>query len=288
MLIFLQDIPIIPSNVKLKGNYLFDMGTKEEIPCNETVDQILKQVNGKNTVDYIAKNISKRYAITYEESVNDVTSLFEDLNRNHLLNIKKREFTNRVKNFFVFLYTFQFDQIYQLLNSKKRYDVPNKFRTPFLLYFYFLFKLLTIHPIIFLLMFAFFISSPGIDFSKGLMFTINIAVSMATHEFFHALALYTVNESDKLSFIGKDKFTIGVYRRKLSPIKSIFVSLSGPLFPSLIGVYLYKIGELSGNQDLIYLSIIWIANIATLLSTDGKNILKSTFELVKKRSVKNG
>ncbi|KZN96722.1 hypothetical protein AZI98_07420 [Aeribacillus pallidus] len=235
-----------------------------------------------------SQKIFKNYGITYFEAVNDVTALFENLNENHLLNVTKKEYKNRIKSFFVFLYTFQFDQIFRLLNTKKRYDIPGKFRSPLLLYIFFFVKLLVIHPIIFLGMYLFFISSPFIDYGKGLVFTLNIFLSMATHEFFHALALYLVNESEKLSFLGKDKFTIGIYRRQLSPFKSIFVALSGPLFPFIIGLYLYKLGENAGTQDIIYISIIWVANILTLLSTDRKNIKNSLFELIKKRGLKNG
>lgn len=73
-----------------------------------------------------SQKIFKNYGITYFEAVNDVTALFENLNENHLLNVTKKEYKNRIKSFFVFLYTFQFDQIFRLLNTKKRYDIPEK------------------------------------------------------------------------------------------------------------------------------------------------------------------
>lgn len=288
MQIYPNDIPIIPKEIALKGHSLYDSGTQEDLPCNETVLYILNQVDGKTSVQNIAENLSTRYEITYKEAITDTIILLEDLNKNHLLNIRKREVSGRLKSLWVYLYTFQWKQIYSLLNTRERYDIPNFFRNPLFLLFYLFAKILIVHPFIFIGMFLFFISSPNIDIGLGLLFTLNIAVAMAVHEYFHGLALFTLNEGDKLSFIGKDKFTIGVYRRQLAPVKSIIVALSGPLFPFLIGLYLLKLGEVMRNPEVIYMAIIWIANIATLLSTDGKNIFKAVLELIKQRRMNNG
>ncbi|MCI2254820.1 PqqD family peptide modification chaperone [Domibacillus sp. PGB-M46] len=287
MILFPTDIPYLPSKLLLKKNTIEDMATEDEISCNETVINMLKEVDGKRNIDAISKKISKTYDIPYNEAANDVITLFENLNENHLLNIIKKDYKNRFKMLFVFIYTLQLNRIFHLLNTRRRYDIPEKFRSPFFLYIYFIVKLLIIHPILFLIMYTFFVSSPLIDYGKALVFTLNIFLAIATHEFFHALALYTVDESRKLSFIGKDRFTIGIYRRQTSPLKSIFVSLAGPLFPFLIGLFLYRAGIITGNQDILYASVIWVANILTLLSVDGKNIRVSLSTLIKGRSLKN-
>ncbi len=62
---------------------------------------------------------------------------------------------------------------------------------------------------------------------------------------------------------------MGVFRKRLDPKKDIFVSLMGPLIPFLIG---YLVFTSSQNELIQVVSIIWMFNLFTLFSTDGKNI----------------
>lgn len=62
---------------------------------------------------------------------------------------------------------------------------------------------------------------------------------------------------------------MGVFRKRLDPKKDIFVSLMGPLIPFLFG---YLVFTFSQNELIQVIGIIWMSNLFTLFSTDGKNI----------------
>jgi hypothetical protein len=123
----------------------------------------------------------------------------------------------------------------------------------------------------------------NMDYYTSLLVLLGASVSISVHEFCHIVALYLAGEDEKLAFMGRRNFTVGVYRQKVTPLKEIFVSVAGPLVPFLIGLELYFYSELQGDATLRLISYVWLANILTLLSTDGANVRNAVLALWKGR-----
>lgn len=88
---------------------------------------------------------------------------------------------------------------------------------------------------------------PLLQTMESLLVTASFIISVISHELSHVVAIKAVKESGKVAFFGKTFGTVGIFRRPLPPVKEIFVSISGPLIPSFIGISLMIYGLQSSN-----------------------------------------
>lgn len=285
MILFSSDVPILPSKVYLISDKLYDESLGHSYPINQTGHFMISLINGKNTIHEISQKVAVKYNINEEVALQETINFFTNLTDNFVVNIiKKRSLKSRLKLSLGFLKILQYREILQLIDNKRRYDIPDAVRHPVLILFYLLIKIPFYHPLIYLVIPIMFMLA-GETIYNSITFTFNIFLSVSIHEYAHILALYLLGEKSKLAFIGRKSFTIGVYRERLDPFKDIIVSLSGPIIPALIGfIILYS----TYDYTMEFISFIWITNIFTLvIGTDGKNIFQSIKMLLMKRGSGN-
>lgn len=264
-----KDVPSLPKQVSLHPTYIRDESFEENYPINESGYYILSLVDDSKRIGDIVKIMKKKFKINENLAYHDCVTLFETLNKEFLLNIHRKGISDRFFTFLFYFRTFQFRQMFEFFQLNKRFDNTFLKKNIFITFFYLL--LITPYFNFGLLLMAFlvlYVTNPATTwepFVLGGSFILSIAV----HEFSHVLGLYFMREMKKIGFIGKRNLNMGVFRKRLDPKKDIFVSLMGPLIPFLIG---YLIFTLSQNELIQIVGIIWMFNLFTLFSTDGKNI----------------
>lgn len=277
MILFNNDIPIIPNKVRLEERRLYDESLNQSYPINESGHYILSLVNGKKTIKDISIKVAERYDIEEEFAGEETIKFLVQMSENFIINISKGTIKTRVKMGLSFFILLQFKEVFNLFDNRRRYDLPDIARNPIILFFYLLIKIPLYHPYLYLFIIGMFLLA-GDTLYNSIFFSVNIFVSVSIHEYSHILALYLMGEKNKLAFIGRKSFTIGVYRERIEPLKDIIVSLSGPIVPTIIGCILV----LNTNSYMLnFIGFIWISNIFTLvIGVDGKNILNSSKTLI--------
>lgn len=283
MIFFPNDIPTIPRKVVIEDVNMLDSALGSRYPINEIGREMLRLADGTRSIDQIAEEIAKICKVEKHIVLPDAIHFFEMLNDNYLVNLKKKDFKLRVKEFFVCVQTMEIRRLLELTASKKRYDIPEQFQSLTTIFGYLLFVMPFHYRYLFLAMLLFSMVSMGVY--AAVLIIGNFIVSVAVHEYSHILGLNLVGQGDKLAFLGKKNYTVGMYRQLLSPGKDIVVSLLGPIIPFAIGLELYHFSIQLGNFELEMASYIWLSHILTLFSTDGKNILNSLVRIVTRKAV---
>ncbi|PLR75314.1 hypothetical protein CU633_21770 [Bacillus sp. V3-13] len=264
-----KDIPSFPKQVTLQSNFIRDKSFDEMYPINETGNYILSLVDGSKTIGEIIKITKKKYKITEELAHHDCATLFEKLNQEFLLNIKRKGVSDRIAAFWFYLKTFQFRQMFEFFQLNKRFDNTYLKKNILVTFLYLLIITPYFNAGLLLMVFLFLFLSNPVTMWEPFLLGGSFVLSIAIHEFSHVLGLYGLGEMEKIGFIGKRNLNMGIFRKRVEPKKDILVSLMGPVIPSFIG---YALFELSTNGLIQTMGIFWMFNLFTLFSTDGKNI----------------
>ncbi|MBD0379610.1 PqqD family protein [Paenibacillus sedimenti] len=287
MMLFLDDIPSLPVSVQTDGERIIDVLMKESYPLNESGAYMLSLVDHHRSFKVIAAEVAERYSIDLSKAESEVLLFFAGLNEHYLVNVKRRNVRLRLSYAWFYMRTLELRQLVLLWERRERYDIPPMAaRHPLLMFLYLVFAIPYYYLLALFVMFLLFLQIENFDVMAAGLFTINIFVSIAVHEFAHVFGLYMTGEQDKMLYVGRKNFTIGLYRKTLMEWKEIVVSLLGPLLPALIGLELLYFARLNSSNSLAFIAFIWISNIFTLLSTDGKNIRAALWGILRKKYFK--
>ncbi|MEH7111736.1 PqqD family peptide modification chaperone [Neobacillus niacini] len=264
-----KDIPSFPKQVTLHPKFIRDESFNENYNINVTGHYILSLVDDSKTIGDIVKITKKKYKIKEELAHHDCVSLFETLNKEFLLNIKRKGISDRFSAFVFFVRTFQFRQLFEFFQLNKRFDNAFLKKNLIITFFYLLIVTPYLNGGLLAISFLILYVSNPVTIWEPIMLGGGFILSIAVHEFSHVLGLYMMKEIKKLGFIGKRNLNMGVFRKRVDPRKDIFVSLMGPIIPFLIGNLLFLLSSIEIVQTI---GIIWMLNLFTLFSTDGKNI----------------
>jgi hypothetical protein len=280
MILLLDDIPVLPKEVEIRRNEVADNSVRQSYPINETGAAMLSLADGKRTLQDIAAEIAGRYQVDRKRVEQDVIVFFEKMHREFLVNIRRAGRRRRLGLALFYMRTLQLRSLFELAESRRRYEIPSFVRMPILLFLYLSFFIPYHYLGLLLGMLGVMVL---IDFSQlwaGIVLIVHLFISVAVHECAHIAGLYLVGEKDKFFFIGRKNFTVGIYRQTLSPVKELAVSLMGPLVPALIGLEILYFGYRLMDLDWLYWGLIWVSHLLSLLSTDGRNILHAVLRLL--------
>ncbi|WP_281883511.1 PqqD family peptide modification chaperone [Paenibacillus sp. YYML68] len=273
MNLFVHDIPYLPLQVHVSESQVTDDSSNESYPINSSSYWMLHYVDGRRSIGEIATKVAKQYDADEQRITLDTIRFFEQLNGHFLLNIRVRSWKDRLQTAWFLFRTLQIGSLFQLMKIKKRYNLPAYTRNPIFLLIYLIFFIPFYYIYILAGMFLLYYAL-GMGWS-AFVFTFNIFVSIAVHEFSHVMGLHLVKQPHAFLFIGRNNYTVGLYRERLTPAKEVVVSLLGPIVPALIGVILLVFAYKQSDSELFYLAVVWLGNLLTLLSTDGKNVARA-------------
>ena len=90
-LLKIKAVFIIPKNVELSENLIFDTDLDKSITLNGVAYEILKLLNGINTIDDIVSELIKKYNVKKDVLERDINTIVSNLQDKNLVGSKSQE-----------------------------------------------------------------------------------------------------------------------------------------------------------------------------------------------------
>lgn len=270
-LLKIKTVFIFPKNVELNENLVFDADLNKSITLNGVAYEILKLLNGTNTIDDIVSDLLKKYNVKKDVLEKDIKTVISNLQDKNL--VESRIVGNKVAVFFLNLVVFQYIH-------KKRYSVPKSKTLTFLLLFYIVIKKLFIMWMITIIPIYFIINNFTSELNDKIYYAISCyfififatIFGFVLHEWIH-IAVSKIQKQRFHGYILARRFTVGIV--KISTESSLLSILLGPLIPSIMGAILILISIKMNSIITFLIGIGFAINVINLLpfTQDGKGIL---------------
>lgn len=271
-LLKIKTVFIIPKNVELSENLIFDTDLNKSITLNGVAYEILRLLNGINTIDDIVSELIKKYNVKKNVLERDINTIISNLQDKNL--VESKITGNKIAVLFLNLGIFQY-------MHKKRYSIPKSKIFTFLLLLYIIIKKLFIMWIIAIITVYFFINNFASEFNDKINYAISgyfvfifaMIFGFVLHEWIH-IAVSKIQKQRLHGYILARKFTVSIV--KINTESSLLSILLGPLIPSILGIAFIVI-SIKMQSIMIFLVGIGLAiNLINLLpfTQDGKGILE--------------
>ncbi|ENH95841.1 hypothetical protein J416_14051 [Gracilibacillus halophilus YIM-C55.5] len=247
---------------------------------NDITMMMLKQINGKDSIEIIADQLVSLYDWPRKQVLNDLLSLIHTLNYRYLINIKN-PMKGRIKikeiimKLFFFLGTIQGDQWFM----RKRYSLKcHPLLTIWRIFIFFC----TSYLIAFMFI-IFFVITILFIFDRltpvSLLLTVApVVMSMTIHEYCHYLFYQLLDTKNRTPYLGYALGKAQIVRTPLPFRNDLMVTLMGPLIPVIIGSFIILIGLFSSTniEHIILAGSIFCSHIMFLIPPchDGKRIFR--------------
>ncbi|WLR43031.1 hypothetical protein LC087_02080 [Bacillus carboniphilus] len=278
-------IPFWPSELQLTEDRILDKTLETEHPINPISYQLLKEIDGKKSVEEIVVKVTEKYGWPFEEVLQDFKGLLVGLNQSFCINWRQPlSILNVLRTSLIsvlfFLRTMQktsLDRNVRITLSKDDSIMQNM---------KILFLSVIKHNIgkTLLLLLLFFMGAYIFSLNMILLpffATFAFLLSLFIHELGHFLCYRKLLINRYGAFVGVTRRTIAIYRRKSEPREELLISLAGPVLamvcciPSAILAYYHF-----GSELFMYYmvsSAIFISHFISLMpfAVDGKKIIQS-------------
>lgn len=271
-LLKIKTVFIIPKSVDLNENLIFDKDLNKSITLNGVAYEILKLVNGKNSIDDIVIELLKKYNVKKTVLERDVINILSNLQDKNLVEIKV--IGNKIAVLFLNISIFQY--VY-----KKRYSVSeSKFGSLILLLYVVTKKLFVMWIITFITIYLFkhnltseFNEKINYAIDCYMVFILSIISGFVMHEWIH-IAVSKIKNQEFRGYILARRFTVSIV--KVNTESSLLSILLGPLIPSILGIIIIAISIKIQSIMIFALGIGFAVNAINLLpfTQDGKGILR--------------
>ncbi|GIM33230.1 PqqD family protein [Paraclostridium bifermentans] len=271
-LLKIKTVFIIPKSVDLNENLIFDKDLNKSITLNGVAYEILKLVNGKNSIDDIVIELLKKYNVKKTVLERDVINILSNLQDKNLVEIKV--IGNKIAVLFLNISIFQY--VY-----KKRYSVSeSKFGSLILLLYVVTKKLFVMWIITFITIYLFkhnltseFNEKINYTIDCYMVFILSIISGFVMHEWIH-IAVSKIKNQEFRGYILARRFTVSIV--KVNTESSLLSILLGPLIPSILGIIIIAISIKIQSIMIFALGIGFAVNAINLLpfTQDGKGILR--------------
>lgn len=271
-LLKIKTVFIIPKSVDLNENLIFDKDLNKSITLNGVAYEILKLVNGKNSIDDIVIELLKKYNVKKTVLERDVINILSNLQDKNLVEIKV--IGNKIAVLFLNISIFQY--VY-----KKRYSVSeSKFGSLILLLYVVTKKLFVMWIITFITIYLFkhnltseFNEKINYAIDCYMVFILSIISGFVMHEWIH-IAVSKIQNQEFCGYILARRFTVSIV--KVNTESSLLSILLGPLIPSILGIIIIAISIKIQSIMIFALGIGFAVNAINLLpfTQDGKGILR--------------
>lgn len=270
-LLKIKTVFIIPKNVDLNENLIFDKDLNKSITLNGVAYEILKLVNGKNTIDDIVEELLKKYNVEKTVLERDVINILSNLQDKNL--VESKVIGNKIVVLFLNISICQY--VY-----KKRYSVSeSKFGCLIILLYVITKKLFVMWVITFITIYLFkhnlaseFNEKINYAIDCYIIFILSIISGFVMHEWIH-IAVSKIQNQEFRGYILARRFTVSIV--KVNTESSLLSILLGPLIPSILGIIIIAISIKIQSIMIFTLGIGFAINAINLLpfTQDGKGIL---------------
>ncbi|MBS7530407.1 PqqD family protein [Hazenella sp. IB182353] len=276
-----DSIPYWPEDVYLDSNGLKDETLDTLSPMNEISYIMLKEIDHQKNIGQIAEIVCNRYDWPLEQVKPDVLELIHQLNQGYLINIQSpRSMKQKVRDRFIsllyFLRTFQgtrwnirkrigldknrsfWKLFWQIAISVSRVMVMHVFLLSIVLYFIFT-----------------FLQFPAMV--GAIIFFIGLISGFILHEYGHVATFYLLASRNQHAFFALKRGTFQVIKKELDAKKECWVTLMGPLLPTIVGgimfCILFAVGDIPNwiswmASGLFTFHLVWLLPIFV----DGKKL----------------
>ncbi|WP_195948200.1 PqqD family protein [Paraclostridium bifermentans] len=271
-LLKIKTVFIIPKSVDLNENLIFDKDLNKSITLNGVAYEILKLVNGKNTIDDIVIELLKKYNVKKTVLERDVINILSNLQDKNL--VESKVIGNKILVLFLNISIFQY--VY-----KKRYSVSESKLGSLILLLYVVTKKLFVMWIITFITIYLFKHNLAAEFNEKInyaidcyiVFILSIISGFVMHEWIH-IAVSKIQNKEFCGYILARRFTVSIV--KVNTESSLLSILLGPLIPSILGIIIIAISIKIQSIMIFTLGIGFAINVINLLpfTQDGKGILR--------------
>lgn len=294
-MIIKNSIPIWPKNVSLEKECISDLDLRINYPINSTSYILLKEINGKRTIEEIAETVSSRYNWETKTVKMDFCTLIKELNQQYLINIY---YKNPLKNnalsmlIYILLLTKTIDP--KTWGVSKRFPIDTRKCKAF-----FQITRIIVTSNFWMLFYVFLLLSFFLLFIDSFewltLFTIvpSIIFGMVIHEFAHYIVFVYFDKGKHNTFLVTKTGQIMIIRPPMNYLEDIFITMAGPILPFLLSViFLFIISILEWAN--INVAFAWWAALLCLAIhiifllppfQDGKRII--SLLLLQKGGLKN-
>lgn len=281
-------VPSFPGQVKFCKTTLIDEALEQEMKVNRTAALLLNLIDGHRNISAIAKEVANKNHWDFKRVESDFSYLVWELNQKGLLNVKERfSLLGMMQHMFFTLYISLFFPLKNRLWLRSyRWDFPKNSEYYWIIYT--LFKALLKGFWWFWLIILFAAILGGIFIAADLaLLSIVILVALMggalCHEFFHYWTYCQLNKGKFQGFIVTHGTGFYFYRRLLPPSAEFWVSLVGPLTPSLLGLSVVFMALSFNNLWLIVGGIFLLFQGVVLLpfAEDGKRVFSSFWGILR-------